>query len=80
MSENISEMEMAPAVKTHEALVVSLRIIANQDAMLSMYRSRIKDLEVADKLLIDALTGITAAPPEENSGINKKETKWIEPA
>ena len=43
-----------------------------------MYNSRIIDLEVANKLLIDALTGVTASPPEENTDTNKKETKWIQ--
>jgi hypothetical protein len=75
MTEQIREMEVALAAKTHEGLNTSLRIIANQDETLRMYRSRIKDLEVANKLMIDALTGVTTPPPEKNTGINKKETK-----
>ena len=75
MTDKIREMEVALAVKTREALDTSLRIIANQDATLRMYHSRITDLEVANKLMIDALTGVTTPPSEENTGINKKEIK-----
>jgi hypothetical protein len=63
------------AAKTHEALSTSPKIIANQDEMPRMYWSRITDLEVADKLLIDALTGVTKLPSKEYTGTNKKETK-----
>ena len=63
------------AAKTREALDTSLRVIANQDATLRMYRSRITDLEVTNKLLIDALTGVTTSSLEKNNSTNKKENK-----
>ena len=75
MTDKITEMEVALAVKTREALDTSLRVITNQDATLRMYRSCSTDLEVANKLLIDALTSVTASPPEEKTSTNKKETK-----
>lgn len=75
MTNKIREMELALPVKAREALDTGLRIIANQDATLRMYHSCIMDLEVANNLMIDAITGVTAPPSKENTGINKKVTK-----
>lgn len=40
-----------------------------------MYKLRITDLEVTNKLLLDVLTNISLPAPAKNTGINKKETK-----
>lgn len=75
LTEQIREKEVAIIAKTRETLSTNLTIITDQDEMLHMYRSRITDLEVANKLMIDALTGVTKLPSDKNTGTNKKETK-----
>jgi hypothetical protein len=74
LRDQIKETENAIAEK-NGALATSLRIIVDLDETVRVYKLRIANLEMINKLLLDTLTHITLPAPTKNSGTNKKETK-----